>query len=149
MSSATTWNSGLSRVSRRPKCLTLPDTTTSAPIGSRRSMKRRPNQVAWMLPVSSSSRAMVRWVRPPEARLDPDVADPRLRGHDGPVRRPGEVAELAHLAQVVVAPREVEEQVTDRVEIELDPGPPQRRAGGKPGLRQRGREQLDRIRRAP
>ena len=49
---------------------------------------------------------------------------------------PGEVADLAHLAQVVVAPRQVEEQVADGVEVELDPGPAQRGAGRQAGLRQ-------------
>ncbi len=145
MSSATTWNSGLSRVSRRPKCLTLPDTTISAPTNSRRSMKRRPNQVASMLPVSSSSRAIVRWVRPRKpgsTRTSPTVAwaETTVPSPTQP-RSP----DLAHLAQVVVAPWQVEQQVADRVEVELDPGPPERRPGGQPGSRQRGRQQLDRV----
>ena len=82
---------------------------------------------------------------PPEARLDADVADARLGRHDRAVRLPDEVAQVAHLAQVVVAPRQVEQQVADGVEVELDPGPPERRAGGQPGPGQRGRQQLDRI----
>ena len=143
--SATTWNSGLSRVSRRPKCLTLPDTTTSAPTGSRRSMKRRPNQVASMLPVSSSSRAIVRWIRPRKPGSTRTSPTRRLGRDDRAVRAQHEVAELAHLAQVVVAPRQVEEQVADGVEVEPDPGPPERRPGRQPGPRQRGRQQLDRI----
>ena len=145
MSSATTWNSGLSRVSRRPKCLTLPDTTISAPTNSRRSMKRRPNQVASMLPVSSSSRAIVRWVRPRKPGSTRTSPTRRLGRDHRPVRHPAEVAELPHLAQVVVAPRQVEQQVADRVEVELDPGPPERRPGGQPGSRQWGRQQLDRV----
>ena len=82
---------------------------------------------------------------PPEARLDPDVADARLGRHDRAVPLPDEVAQPAHLAQVVVPPRQMEQEVADGVEVELDPGPPQRRAGGQPGPGQRGRQQLDRI----
>ena len=80
-----------------------------------------------------------------EAGLDADVADARLGGDDRAVGRPAELGHLSHLAQVVVAPRQVEEQVADRVEVELDPGPPQRRAGGQPGPGKRGRQELDRI----
>ena len=80
-----------------------------------------------------------------KAGLDPDVADACLGRDDRAVRLPDQVAELAHLAQVVVPPRQVEEQVADRVEVELDPGPAQGRGGRQPGLRQRGRQQLDRI----
>ena len=82
---------------------------------------------------------------PPEAWLDPDVAHARLGRHDRAVLLPDEVAQAAHLAQVVVAPRQVEQEVADRVEVELDPGPSERRAGGQPGPGQRRREQLDRI----
>ena len=53
----------LSIVSFRPKCLSLPETMISAPGNSRRSMKRRPNQVASTEPVSSSRTAIVRWIR--------------------------------------------------------------------------------------
>ena len=81
----------------------------------------------------------------PEARLDPDVTDRRLDGHHVAVRYEDEVAELAHLAQVVVPPRQVEEQVADGVEVEPDPGPPEGGPGGQPGLRQWGRQQLDRV----
>ena len=80
-----------------------------------------------MLPVSSSSRAIVRWIRPRKpgsTRTSPTVA---CAGHDRAVLDPAEVAELAHLAQVVVAARQVEQQVADRVEVEPDPGPPKRR----------------------
>ena len=80
-----------------------------------------------------------------EARFDPHVPDRRLGRDHRPVRGPGEVADLAHLAQVVVAPRQVEEQVADGVEVELDPGPAQRGAGRQAGLRQWGRQQLDRV----
>jgi hypothetical protein len=82
---------------------------------------------------------------PPEARLDADVADACLGRHDRAVLLPDKVAQAAHLAQVVIAPRQVEQEVADRVEVELDPGPPKRRAGGQPGAGQRGRQQLDRI----
>ena len=56
--------------------------------------------------------------------LDPDVADPRP-GRDTTVAvlDPDELAELAHLAQVVVAPGQVEQQVADGVEAELDARP--------------------------
>ena len=67
-----------------------------------------------------------------KTRFDPHIPDRGLRRDDGPIRRPAQVADLAHLAQVVVAARQVEEQVADGVEIELDPGStqaPRRRRG--------------------
>ena len=82
---------------------------------------------------------------PAEPRLDANVADSCPRRHDLAVGRPDEVAERSHLAQVVVAPRQVEEQVPDRIEIELDARSSQERAGGQAGSGQRGRQQLDRI----
>ena len=81
----------------------------------------------------------------PEARLDPDVADRGLDRDDRAVLFHEQVAQLSHLAQVVIPPRQVEKQVPDVVEAELDPGPPQERPGGETRARQRGREQLDRI----
>ena len=100
-----------------------------------------------MLPVSSSSRAIVRWIRPRNAGLDADVADPSPgRRRPSPSVDPAEVAELAHLAQVVVAPRQVEEQVADGVEAELDARPAAgRRPAASPEPRERGRQELDRI----
>src|SRR5436190_2577113 len=59
----TGWKSGLSIVSFRPNRLSLPETMISAPGWRRRSMKRRPNHVASMLPVASSRAAIVRWIR--------------------------------------------------------------------------------------
>ena len=46
---------------------------------------------------------------------------------------------VPHLAQVVVAAREVEEEVADRVEVEADAGATQLGAGGQPRLRERRR----------
>jgi len=68
-----------------------------------------------------------------------DVGDGRLGRYDVPIRDEDEVAQLSHLAQVVVAPRQVEQQVPNVVEAELDPGPSQERPGGEAGARQRGR----------
>ena len=108
-------------------------------------MKRRPNQVASMAPVSSSSRAIVRWVRPRNpgsTRTSPTVAWAEMTS---PSATKQQVAQLAHLAQVVVAPREVEQQVADRVEVELDARPAERRAGRQPRLGERRRQELDRV----
>ena len=80
-----------------------------------------------------------------EPGLDAHIADRCLGRDDRAVPLPDEVAELAHLAQVVIAAREMEEQVADGVEVELDPGPPQRCPGGQAGPRQRGRQELDRV----
>ena len=82
---------------------------------------------------------------PPERRFHPYVRDPDASRHDRPVLGPHQVAEVAHLAQVVVAARQVEEQVADGVEAEPDPGPAEDRPGRQPGPRQRGREQGHRI----
>ena len=103
-------------------------------------MKRRPNHVASMLPVSSSRRAIVRWILPPEA-LDADVADGRLGRNDRSVELPAELADRVHLAQVVISPGQVEEQVADGVEAEPDARPPKRRASRQSRRRQRGRQQ--------
>ena len=135
-SSATAWNSGLSNVSRRPKRLTLPDTTTSPPTCSRRSMKRRPNQVASIAPglvLEPGDRALD---PPPERRLDPDVARRATRAETTvpssvQTRSPSSL----HLAQVVVAPRQVEQQVADVVEAEPDAGPRGASPAAEPGLR--------------
>ena len=62
-----------------------------------------------------------------------------------PVLHQAEVAEPAHLAQVVVAAGQVEQQVADVVDAEPDAGPPQ--GGRRPPARTRQRrvEQLDRV----
>ncbi len=80
-----------------------------------------------------------------ETRLDTDVTDRRLGRHHVPVGHEDEVAQLAHLAEVVVAPREVEQQVADVVEVELDAGPLERRCGCESRLRERRRQERDRI----
>ena len=80
-----------------------------------------------------------------EARFDPDVTDRGLGGDDVAVGDEDQIAQLAHLAQVVVAPREVEEEVADGVEVELDARPAERRPGRQARLRERRRQQLDRV----
>ena len=80
-----------------------------------------------------------------EPRLDADVADRGPRGHHFAVAGPDEIAERAHLAQVVVAPGQMEEEVADRVEVELDAGPAQQPAGRQARSRERGRQQGDRV----
>ena len=62
---------------------------------------------------------------PPVRLLDADVGDPDAGGDHDPVRRGVEVVELAHLAQVVVPPREVEQQVTHALDAEPPAGAPQ------------------------
>ncbi len=80
-----------------------------------------------------------------EPGLDAHVADRRLDRYDRAVLLHVQVADDPHLAQVVVAPRQVEEQVADRVEVEPDAGPTQLVGRRKPGPRQRRVEQLDRV----
>ena len=77
--------------------------------------------------------------------LDPDIADGRLGRDHVPVRDEQQVPELAHLAQVVVPARQVEQQVADVVEPELDPRSTKGGRRAEPGPRERGREELDRI----
>jgi hypothetical protein len=48
-------NSGEVNCGRQPRSATLPLTTISIPLRSRVSTKRRPNQIASALPVSSAS----------------------------------------------------------------------------------------------
>ena len=124
-SSPTIWNSGLSRVSRRPKCLSLPETTISAP----------DEQPAFDEAPSEPRRIDRSLSRPRAARssagcgagtrLDADVADRRLGRDDRAVRGEAQIADLAHLAQVVVAAGQMEQEIADGVEVELDPGPPE------------------------
>ena len=80
-----------------------------------------------------------------EAGLDPDVTDRRLGRDDVAVGHEHQVAQLPHLAQVVVAPRKVEQQVADVVEVELDARPLERRGGRQSGLGERGVEERDRV----
>src|SRR4029079_4841283 len=77
--------------------------------------------------------------------LDIDAVDPRT--DDGAVLDPQQIAELAHLTQVVVAARKVEEQVPHVLQAEPQPAPPQRRCRRQPGLAEWRAEQLDGIRR--
>ena len=60
---------------------------------------------------------------PPERRLDVDVDDPHAGGRDA-LLDPGQVAEALHLAQVVVAAGQVEEEIPDVEPAE--PGPARR-----------------------
>ena len=81
----------------------------------------------------------------PEPGLDADVADRRLGRDDRAVPGEAEIADLAHLTQVVVAPRQMEQEIPDGVEVELDPGPPKLGARRQTGAGQGGRQQLDRV----
>ncbi len=81
----------------------------------------------------------------PETGLDPHVPDGRLGRHDRAVLFDVQIAQLAHLAQIVVSPGQVEEEIADGVEAETDPGAPKLGRGGQARLRQRGPEQLDRV----
>ena len=72
---------------------------------------------------------------PPERRFDADLRDPDARRHDRPGLGPDEVAQPLHLAQVVVAAGQVEQQVADVVEPEADA----RLAGAWPRRRARTR----------
>ena len=83
----------------------------------------------------------------PERRLDADVDDPHPRGDDGPLLDPDELAELAHLAKVVVAPRQVEQQVANREEPEPPARPPEDAGGRDAGLHELRVEEDGRIRR--
>ena len=86
-------------------------------------MKRRPNQVASIVPVSSSRTAIVRWIR---RRNDGSTRTSATRTRAQttvPSSTHDELAELAHLAQVVVAARQVEQQLADREEAEPPAGP--------------------------
>ncbi len=81
----------------------------------------------------------------PERRLHPDIDDADAGADDGPLLHPGQLAQLPHLAQVVVATRQVEEQLANRVEAEPAPGPSQGVGRGKPGARDVGVEEGSRI----
>ena len=76
---------------------------------------------------------------PSPCRLDVDVLDADTGRYDCPLLHPDEVAELRHLAQIVIPPRQVEEQVTDVIPAQSDPGAPQEACSGEPGLREGGR----------
>ena len=108
-------------------------------------MKRRPNHVASTLPgvvLEPGDRALD---PAPEPGLDPHVADRRLDRDDGAVLLHVQVTDQPHLAQVVVAAREVEQEVADRVEVEADARATELGAGGQSGLGERRLEQLDRV----
>ena len=92
---------------------------------SRRSMNRRPNQVASAVPVSSARNAVVTWTRRRYVCWT-RMSVTRTRAETTtPVGRGVEVVELAHLAQVVVPPREVEQEVPHALHAEPPAGPPQ------------------------
>ena len=82
---------------------------------------------------------------PPERWLDADVDDADPRADDGPLLDPRELAELAHLAEVVVASRQVEEQLADREEAEPPAGPLEDVGRGEAGARDVGVEELRRV----
>ena len=77
--------------------------------------------------------------------LDADVLDPHPRRHDGPLLRPHEIPEVRELAQVVVSPGQMEQQVPDVVPAEADARPPQERCRAQTGPGERRRQQLDRV----
>ena len=107
-------------------------------------MNRRPNQVASGAGLVGEERGRD-LDAPPVRLLDADVGDPDAGGDHDPVRRGVEVVELAHLAQVVVAPREVEQEVPDAVDPEAAAGAPQDGGGGEPGQAHGLVEELDGI----
>ncbi len=82
---------------------------------------------------------------PPERRLDPNVDDADPGADDAPLLRLVQLAELAHLAQVVVAPREVKEQLTDGEEPEATTRTAEKWPGTETGPRQLRVEQLSRV----
>ena len=127
------------------KRLSLPLTTMSCPTCSRRSMNRRPNQVASIRPVSSVSSATVRWTRRrnsastrmsatrPGARRPcrpPRSRSWRDRGAARAGRRSGAAGGRAGRG---------------RRRARAGPGPAQERRRRQPRAGQRRREQLDRI----
>ena len=73
----------------------------------------------------------------PERRLDPNVRHGDPSRDDGPVLHAEQVAELAHLAQVVVPPGQVEQQVADGGEAHPPPHAPEHGCARYAGLRQR------------
>ena len=66
---------------------------------------------------------------PSPRRLDVDVLDAGTGRYDRPLFHPDEVAQLRQLAQIVIPPRQVEEQVTDVVPPQSYPGAPQEACG--------------------
>ena len=111
-------------------------------------MNRRPNQVASIEP----GLVLELGDRPldpaPERRLDPDVGDADPGADDGPLLDEPQVAELAHLAEVVVATRQVEEELADGQEAEPAAGPLEEVGGAEPRAVEHRVEQLGRIGRA-
>ncbi len=83
----------------------------------------------------------------PERGQNHHVRDPDLRRDHRPGLHLAQVAEPGHLAQVVVAPRQEEQQVAHVVDADPHAGPPERGAGRQPGTGQWGIEQLDRVER--
>jgi hypothetical protein len=81
----------------------------------------------------------------PEGCLHLDAIHPDPGRHDRALLRPHEIAELRQLAQVVVATREMEQQVAHVVPAEPQPGPVEHARRGQTGVAQRRREQRDRI----
>ena len=110
------WKSGLSSVRFRPKCLILPETMTrlarmQPPLDVPAAEPGRVDRAGLVL--EDRDRALDASA---ERRLDPHVHDRDPRGDDRAVLDPHEIAELAHLAQVVVPARQVEQEVADRLE---------------------------------
>ena len=81
----------------------------------------------------------------PKRWLDSDVDDADPGADDGPLLHPGEFTELPHLAEVVVASRQVEEQLADGEEAEPSAGPLDDVGRGETGARDVGVEELRRV----
>src|SRR5258706_16196657 len=81
----------------------------------------------------------------PKRRLDANVDRREAGAEHIPLHRQVQLAELAHLAQVVVAPREVKEQLTDGEEPEATTRTAEKWPGTEPGPRQLRIEQLSRV----
>jgi hypothetical protein len=82
-----------------------------------------------------------------ERRLHPDVDHPHPGADDRAVIDVAHVPEQPHLAEVVVAARQVEEQVANREEAQPAASPLEDVPGGEPGLPDRCVEERRRIRR--
>ena len=80
-----------------------------------------------------------------ERGLDADIRDLDASADDGPLLHPDELPQLAHLAQVVVPPWQVEEQLADRQEPEPPARPLQEVSGAQPGSVEHRVQELGRV----
>src|SRR4029079_12568506 len=84
---------------------------------------------------------------PAERRLDADVPDPDPGAHERAFLDPHQLAELAHLAEIVVPARQVEEQLADGEEAQATAGALEDVGGAEPRLSEHRVEGYRRIRR--